>query len=219
MKQRVRFLLLALVLTLGLACVSASASEYWDPQYTVSPTEFDLGSISYTEEDKIDLGQVEFTITNTSADLPFTVREAGGASFIEAENSSGDTMSLFAYLTAPNGDPTLDPGESGVFSLRFEVWKYEPELFFGDDLTFNETQNILSIGRTDRDDYLFVQPFPMSITFRLEYEKPVSSDANGPFTFSFWQGEATLTGYDSLAAGRPSHVDVPATATDSDGGQ
>ena len=38
-----------------------------------------------------------------------------------------------------------------------------------------------------------------------------------PFSFQFKNGEATLTGYNDMAAGRPSHLEIPATAVDSSG--
>lgn len=38
-----------------------------------------------------------------------------------------------------------------------------------------------------------------------------------PFSFQFKNGEATLTGYNDIAAGRPSHLEIPATAVDSSG--
>ena len=38
-----------------------------------------------------------------------------------------------------------------------------------------------------------------------------------PFSFQFKNGEATLTGYNDMAAGRPSHLEIPSTAVDSSG--
>ena len=214
-RSRILSLLLALCLVTGLACVPASAATYYHFSYELNPTELSLAPVPYSEESTIDLGTVTFTVTNTSEDTPFTVR-AFGRNSTTAVNDSGNAIKLI-YSFSAQGNDTLNPGESGTFSLSFTTLDCEPELFFGSDLTYHlDDERLISVGRTDRDDldYIVVN---VPVTFDLIYEQPQFDDVNGAFSFSFWQGEATLTGYDSLAAGRPSHVDIPATATDASG--
>ena len=45
----------------------------------------------------------------------------------------------------------------------------------------------------------------------------LKGEETSPFSFQFKNGEATLTGYNDMAAGRPSHLEIPATAVDSSG--
>ena len=230
-RSRVLSLLLALCLVTGLACVPAAAVYSSDMSYIRIANTFDF-SVAYDEAylstGEIPLGRVNFDVTNTSgAGTPGVVHTISpGETSFDIVNGDGVALTVEAEVGTDDGDWTVGTAQTKTFWLDLTITGFDdPSLFWADDLTFesdgssqgfrpiNLAYTMTSTGK----EYPAASPI-FYISVDLEYQNPPEPTSSDGFTFSFdHDGNATLTGYDSLAAGRPSHVDVPDTATDASG--
>ena len=230
-RSRVLSLLLALCLVTGLACVPASAVYSSDMNYIHIANSFDF-SVAYDEAylstGEIPLGRVNFDVTNTSgAGTPGVVHTISpGETSFDIVNGDGVALTVEAEVGTDDGDWTVGTAQTKTFWLDLTITGFDdPSLFWADDLTFesdgssqgfrpiNLAYTMTSTGK----EYPAASPI-FYISVDLEYQNPPEPTSSDGFTFSFdHDGNATLTGYDSLAAGRPSHVDIPDTATDASG--
>ena len=230
-RSRVLSLLLALCLVTGLACVPAAAVYSSDMSYIRIANTFDF-SVAYNEAylstGEIPLGRVNFDVTNTSgAGTPGVVHTISpGETSFDIVNGDGVALTVEAEVGTDDGDWTVGTAQTKTFWLDLTITGFDdPSLFWADDLTFesdgssqgfrpiNLAYTMTSTGK----EYPAASPI-FYISVDLEYQNPPEPTSSDGFTFSFdHDGNATLTGYDSLAAGRPSHVDIPDTATDASG--